>query len=88
MLVQTDHELIVRGPYRYVRHPMYSGLLMMIIGGALFLARPGGAIVVLALLAFFRMLVVPKEEAVLMKHFPDDYPAYKRKVKALVPFVF
>jgi protein-S-isoprenylcysteine O-methyltransferase Ste14 len=85
--LQEDHELIIRGPYRYARHPMYSGLLIMVVGGAIFFARPGGVVVVVA---FFILiwLRVRREEAVLKQHFPEAYPAYKRRVNALVPFVF
>lgn len=83
--LKEDHELIQRGPYRAVRHPIYSGLLLMILGTAILIGQVG-AFVVLAFCACGLWVKLRREEALLAKHFPQ-YSAYVRRTKALVPFV-
>jgi len=84
---KENHELIERGPYAFVRHPIYSGLLLMGIGTAIMSGRVGGFIV---FIIFFLGLWLKsyQEERLLTKHFPDAYPNYKARVKALIPYVF
>jgi protein-S-isoprenylcysteine O-methyltransferase Ste14 len=84
--VKQDHELIISGPYRFVRHPIYSGLLLAIIGSALARAEWRGIVaVVLAFLALWRKLRI--EEQWMQEQFGGAYEEYKRRVAALVPFV-
>jgi protein-S-isoprenylcysteine O-methyltransferase Ste14 len=76
----------VRGPYRLFRHPIYTGLLTMIIGTALELGHLGGMIgAVLVFVSFW--IKLSEEEAVMLKQFPDQYPAYQQRVKRIIPFV-
>ncbi|MFZ2804163.1 MAG: isoprenylcysteine carboxylmethyltransferase family protein [Patescibacteria group bacterium] len=83
---KENHELITNGPYAYVRHPIYTGLLLMIIGTGLVFGRANGLVAfVVCLAGFWYKLSI--EEKLMTKHFPDTYPAYKKKVKALIPFV-
>lgn len=83
--LKEDHELIQRGPYRVVRHPIYSGLLLMILGTAILAGQVGG-FVVLAFCFGGLWVKLRREEALLSQHFPE-YPEYKRRTSALVPFV-
>ena len=80
------HELITTGLYRYVRHPIYTGVLLMVLATALFVgtlsAAIGFIIIVLGLWSKLRA-----EEELLTKHFPKEYPAYKDRTKALIPYV-
>jgi len=83
---KKDHELITTGIYRYVRHPIYTGLLLMLLGNALFFATLGAAIgFLIVIISMF--VKFSQEEKLLTKHFPAAYPAYKKKTKALIPFV-
>jgi protein-S-isoprenylcysteine O-methyltransferase Ste14 len=87
VVFKEGHELIDRGPYRYVRHPIYSGLLLMILGTAILYGRLGGFIALLVL--FFAFWFRSRQEERLMtKHFPEAYPSYKTKVNAIIPRVF
>ncbi len=80
------HELIVRGPYRFVRHPIYTGLLLMALGTALVEGLAGAfAGVLLFFVGFWIKLRL--EEQMMTRHFPSEYPPYKSRVKALIPFV-
>lgn len=83
---KQGHELIERGPYRFVRHPIYTSLLVMGLGTALAQARAGAFAGVLLLFIGF-WIKLKQEEKLLTRHFPDEYPAYKTRVKALIPFV-
>ena len=84
---KENHELIQTGPYAYVRHPIYSGLLLMVLGVAIYSGSP---ILLLLFVIFFfgAYYKARKEEKLLIKHFPETYPVYIKKVSALIPFVF
>jgi protein-S-isoprenylcysteine O-methyltransferase Ste14 len=83
--LKENHELIQRGPYRVVRHPIYSGLLLMILGTAILIGQVGG-FVVLGFCACGLWVKLRREEAWLTKHLPE-YSEYMRRTRALVPFV-
>ena len=83
---KQGHELIMTGPYRFVRHPIYTGLLVMSLGTALEIGRLHAWLALPAMtLAFWIKLT--QEERVMLRYFPDKYPPYKKRVKALVPFI-
>jgi protein-S-isoprenylcysteine O-methyltransferase Ste14 len=85
--VKQDHQLMRRGPYAIVRHPIYSGFLLGLAGTALALGEWRG-IAGLAL-AFIGWLTKSRtEEAFMTAQFGAGYTEYQRRVKALVPFVY
>lgn len=84
--VKEDHELVRRGPYRLVRHPIYTGLLLGFAGMAIEIAEWRGVVALLIVFAaLWRKLRL--EEAWMGEVFGARYAAYKAEVKALVPFV-
>jgi protein-S-isoprenylcysteine O-methyltransferase Ste14 len=83
--LKEDHELIERGPYRVVRHPIYAGLLLMILGTAVLLGQVGG-FVVLGFCSCGFWVKLRQEEVLLTKQLPG-YSEYVGRTKALVPFV-
>jgi len=84
--VKQDHELIRRGPYAIVRHPIYTGLLAGFAGSALALGEWRGLIaLVIVCVALWRKLRL--EERWLAEIFGDSYAQYQREVAALVPFL-
>jgi protein-S-isoprenylcysteine O-methyltransferase Ste14 len=83
---KRGHELVRTGPYRFVRHPIYTGLLLMCLGTAIEVGQLHSWPGFLLLCAGF-WIKLRQEEALLLRHFPDEYPAYRKQVKALVPFV-
>ena len=83
--LKVDHELVEQGPYRVVRHPIYAGLLLMILGTAVLVRRVGG-FVALAICFCGFWVKLRREEALLTKHLPG-YSEYMRRTKALVPFI-
>jgi len=83
---KQGHELIRRGPYRFVRHPIYTGLLTMCLGTAIEIGRLRSWLA-LPLMMVALWIKLKQEEALMLRHFADEYPAYQKQVKALVPFV-
>jgi protein-S-isoprenylcysteine O-methyltransferase Ste14 len=84
--VKEDHALIRTGPYAIVRHPIYSGLLLAIIGSAL--ARGHiGAMLAIAFMLYAVLRRVNIEERWMSETFGRAYADYKTKTPALVPFV-
>jgi protein-S-isoprenylcysteine O-methyltransferase len=84
--LKENHELIVRGPYRLVRHPIYTGLLAMLVASAIEQGRIAGMIgLVLVFISFW--IKSSTEEEVMGKQFPDQYAAYRERVKRIIPFV-
>ena len=74
-----------QGPYRLVRHPIYSGVLVAGVGTAVALSWKWLIVVALAGVYFAYSATV--EERYLTKQFPDEYPAYRRSTRMLLPFV-
>ncbi|HSZ35444.1 MAG TPA: isoprenylcysteine carboxylmethyltransferase family protein [Acidimicrobiales bacterium] len=85
MSEKVDPELVTTGPYRRVRHPIYSGLILAMIGTAIALSWYWLLAVVLVGSYFVYSAVM--EERYMAGLFPDTYPAYKRSTNMLVPFV-
>jgi protein-S-isoprenylcysteine O-methyltransferase Ste14 len=85
--IKQDHELITSGPYAWVRHPIYTGILLMIGGSALTIATPMAFVGFLVFLAGV-VVKLRQEEALMMRQFPASYPDYRGSVKRLVPFVW
>jgi protein-S-isoprenylcysteine O-methyltransferase Ste14 len=81
---KDGHELIRHGPYRYVRHPIYSAILTMFLGSAIAIGRLGG-LIGLPLVLLGVWLKLTQEEALMSEHFPAEYASYRSQVKALVP---
>jgi protein-S-isoprenylcysteine O-methyltransferase Ste14 len=86
MSQKEEPELVTSGPYRLVRHPIYSGILLAGVGTAVALSWVWLIAVALAGVYFLYSAIV--EERYLTEQFPDAYPTYKRSTKMLVPFVF
>ncbi|HWA94081.1 MAG TPA: isoprenylcysteine carboxylmethyltransferase family protein [Terracidiphilus sp.] len=86
-MVKVNHELVVKGPYRLVRHPIYTGLFFAGLGSVILVGRwcvvPGIILVFIGL-----MMKMAQEERLMTETFPAAYPDYRGRVKALIPFVF
>ncbi|MEW9622845.1 methyltransferase family protein [Rhodanobacter geophilus] len=84
--LKQDHELVVVGPYRWVRHPIYTGMLLGLLGTALVLGEWRG-LLALALVAAAFWFKLRHEEAWMRERFGAAYAAYMRHTKALIPGV-
>jgi protein-S-isoprenylcysteine O-methyltransferase Ste14 len=84
MTLHENPELVTSGPYRYVRHPIYTGLTAMLIGTSL--VYPLAAIPC-ALMIAYTVFSALREERDMEARFPEAYPEYKKRSKMLVPFL-
>jgi protein-S-isoprenylcysteine O-methyltransferase Ste14 len=86
MSLKQGHELVTTGPYRFVRHPIYTGILVALVGTA-FVAGMFWLLIFIIICPYF-VYSARTEERLMMQQFPDGYPAYKKRTSALVPFVW
>jgi protein-S-isoprenylcysteine O-methyltransferase Ste14 len=86
--LKEGHTLVRRGPYAYVRHPIYSAILLAAAGTFLAVQPTVQGVFCLCLSFVGLRLKSRLEERVLSQRFPEEYPGYCREVKALVPFVY
>jgi protein-S-isoprenylcysteine O-methyltransferase Ste14 len=78
---QESSNLILRGPYRFTRNPIYLGMAMILLGAAVFAGSLSPFLVVPGFVLLIRTVFVSTEEAMLAKTFPGEYAAYCEKVR-------
>jgi protein-S-isoprenylcysteine O-methyltransferase Ste14 len=86
MTQKDDPELVTSGPYRWVRHPIYAGILLAGAGTAV--ALSWSWLLAVALAGVYYGYSAPVEERYLTERFPDTYPRYRRSTKMLLPFIY
>ena len=84
--IRTGHTLTRTGPYRYVRHPIYSGILLALLGTAIGIGYLVVFFCVLILLVGF-ITKFRMEERFLEEEFGEEYARYRQEVRALIPYV-
>ena len=85
--IKSEHQLILSGPYALVRHPIYTGLVLAFLGTALAEDQvTGGLALALVIMAYARKVWI--EEKWLIGQLDEEYRAYQRKVKMLIPFLW
>ena len=82
--IKEDHELVTAGPYRWVRHPIYTGALLIVTGSALALGRFGGLLSIAIMTTIF-LHKIRMEERMLSEYFGNQYEEYRRRTDALIP---
>jgi len=84
--LKEGHELVEHGPYRFVRHPIYTGILTMFFATALALGHLSGFAGALLMFASF-WIKLRDEEKLMLQQFPERYAAYRLRAKRIIPFV-
>jgi len=84
--LKEGHELVERGPYRFVRHPIYTGILTMFFATALARGHLSGFVGTLLMFASF-WIKLRDEEKLMLQQFPERYADYRRRTKRIIPFV-
>ena len=82
--VKEDHQLRTDGPYGVTRHPIYTGMLGMILGSVL-LAGVGRWVLIFVVLLVLLEFKIHTEERLMLEAFPEDYPRYRQQVPQLIP---
>ncbi len=85
MTQKEEPELVTQGPYRLVRHPIYSGLLLAALGTSLTVSLYW--LIALVVLGAYFIYSAAVEEKIMTASFPTTYPSYRTKTKMLIPFV-
>ena len=86
--IVSDHRIVREGPYKYLRHPSYSGMLMILLGLGLASRTWLGTIIILALFSLVIGYRIRVEENALKTEFGKVYIVYAKKTKRLFPFLF
>jgi protein-S-isoprenylcysteine O-methyltransferase Ste14 len=86
MSEKVDPELVTTGPYRRVRHPIYSGIILAVMGTAV--AVSWYAVIAVAVFGAYFVYSARMEERYMTGRFPEAYPDYVHSTKMLVPFIF
>jgi protein-S-isoprenylcysteine O-methyltransferase Ste14 len=86
MSEKVDAELVTTGPYRYIRNPIYSGLILAAIGTTV--AVSWYWVVAVVFMGAYFIYSATVEERTMERLFPNDYPAYRRSTKMLIPYIF
>jgi protein-S-isoprenylcysteine O-methyltransferase Ste14 len=85
MTRKDEPELVTSGPYRFVRHPIYSGILLAVLGTSL--ASEIYWLIAAAIMGAYFVYSARVEEKLMTDSFPTNYPSYRAKTKMLIPFV-
>jgi protein-S-isoprenylcysteine O-methyltransferase Ste14 len=82
---KENPELVTTGPYAFVRHPIYGGMLLAMLGSTI--GQSASWAVPLILFGAYFIYSARREEKLMLEEFPDQYPAYMRRTKMLLPLL-
>lgn len=104
LAIRSKHKLITTGPYRYIRHPSYTGLILAVLGYSLFTVKVANFITIMLNLKDFMSLIlmlfptlvvsafvihrIPREEEMLLREFKNNWIQYSKNTRKLIPFIF
>ena len=88
VVTQASQPVVDVGPYRYIRHPAYAGLLLALIGLALALGNWAGLLVMLLLPGGAFGYRIAVEESALLSTLGEPYARYRRRTWRLIPYLF
>ena len=83
--IEQGHRLVTSGPFRWIRHPAYTGMLIMYASILLALGTWVGAVLIFVLLLLATLYRIKVEEQVLVETFGDEYRAYRQRTASLFP---
>jgi protein-S-isoprenylcysteine O-methyltransferase Ste14 len=87
LLIREGHQLITRGIYRLIRHPIYFGVIIVCFSVPLYAPSLYGFFVMSVLVPLF-LIRIKIEEAMLTEEFGEAYRTYMRETKKLIPFIY
>jgi protein-S-isoprenylcysteine O-methyltransferase Ste14 len=87
LVIRKDHQLITRGIYRFTRHPIYLGVIMVCIGLPAYASSLYGLLIMSAMIPVF-LIRIKIEERLLAEEFGDAYRTYKEATCKLIPFIY
>ncbi len=84
----TNHQLIVKGPYRFVRHPIYLAFFGLFISTGFLITNLMALLIAIIFFSYGTILRIHAEEELLIGQFRDRYLEYCEKVRAIIPFIY
>lgn len=87
LVIRKSHQLITHGPYRFVRHPIYFGALVALLGVPVFAGSFRGFLT-MALLVPMVLIRIKLEEHLLLEAFGETYITYQKTTRKLIPFIY
>ncbi|WP_214779343.1 isoprenylcysteine carboxylmethyltransferase family protein [Exiguobacterium sp. s22] len=88
VVVRPEDELVSSGPYRFLRHPLYTGLLLLSFGFSLYFIHWGIALIGAGLTSLALLYRIRIEEGMLVRHFGQSYQSWSKTRKRLFPFIY
>ncbi|MDR3642865.1 MAG: isoprenylcysteine carboxylmethyltransferase family protein [Candidatus Doudnabacteria bacterium] len=85
--LKENHELVQKGPYGIVHHPIYTGLLFAAFGTAMTIGRLTDYIGIICILVAV-LIRIHDEDVLMAEQFPESHSAYRQQTKKLVPFIW
>jgi len=85
MSQKENPELVTTGPYAFIRHPIYTGIFLAMLGSTIGLSLIW--LLPLILVGAYFVFSAQREEKLMLEQFPQRYPAYMKRTKMLLPFV-
>jgi protein-S-isoprenylcysteine O-methyltransferase Ste14 len=82
---KENPELVTTGPYAFVRHPIYAGIFLAMLGSMIGVSPFW--VVPFVLFGIYFLYSATREEKLMLEQFPQEYAAYRRRTKMLAPFV-
>ncbi len=86
--IQTTQRLVDKGPYHYIRHPSYTGLIFSFMGAGIAMGDFLSLVILLIPLIYILIKRINIEEILLKKHFGKDYVQYCQRTKKLIPGLY
>lgn len=86
--IQEKHRLTTSGPYRWMRHPAYTGVIGIVAGASLVFANPFAAVVMAGLVWVWMETRIRDEEKLLLDEFGLEFSRYAQHTRKLIPFVY
>lgn len=86
--IQEKHRLTTSGPYRWMRHPAYTGVIGIVAGTSLVFANPLAAVVMTGIVWAWMEMRIRDEEKLLLVEFGQEFSRYAQQTRKLIPFVY
>jgi len=86
--IQKEHRLTTTGPYRWMRHPAYTGVIGIIAGLSTVFVNPVAAVTMTGLVWIWMETRIRDEEKMLLAEFGLEFSGYARRTRKLIPFVY
>jgi protein-S-isoprenylcysteine O-methyltransferase Ste14 len=85
--IQKNQKVVDNGPYRLIRHPSYTGILISLIGFGLALQSWAATLLIIIIFAVAYGYRIQVEEKTLTSELGDEYIEYSKKTKRLIPYI-